>query len=547
MTWDAPLVAAVASELDRSLRTERLRAVHLDYHGSCALLWFRDRTLAFRLGRDEGHVTLSGPSSPIEEAHTLAATVEGVEAPPDDRLLLIRMRRPRGPRETVLVIVELMTNQWNVVVTRGEDRTVRHVLRERGGDRPLQVGSPWCPPPASDREGRDGSLSRPHWHELLDGVEPRHRRRTLLSTVAWTSSINVGALLGSASHSDDPGTATELDGGYELWRRVSTCFSDPEAVVLERPGGPQPYPLPLPGVAVQPAASVLEAIDRVRRSTGRVIPAGLPTSWVRGIEDRVRETEARVRAIERQLENAPDPTAARAVGDLLLARFGEVHRGRAKVVLTDFTGEPVEIDLDPTLEPQENASRWYDRAARGERARQRLPKLLEAARTDVREAEALLKRLEIGDASAAEVRAMLPQRPEASPAAGVPRLPYRRFRSSGGLEIRVGRGARHNDDLTFHHSDPDDVWLHARHAGGAHVVLRWSGAESPPARDLTEAATLAALHSKARTSTSVPVDWTRRKHVRKPRNSPPGRVLVERERTVFVEPDPRVAERLAEE
>ncbi|NIT87463.1 MAG: DUF814 domain-containing protein, partial [Gemmatimonadetes bacterium] len=79
-------------------------------------------------------------------------------------------------------------------------------------------------------------------------------------------------------------------------------------------------------------------------------------------------------------------------------------------------------------------------------------------------------------------------------------MPYRSFWSSGGIEIRVGRGSKHNDDLTFRHARPDDVWLHARHAAGAHVVLRWASDEAPPARDLEEAAVLAALHSKARTS-----------------------------------------------
>jgi predicted ribosome quality control (RQC) complex YloA/Tae2 family protein len=118
------------------------------------------------------------------------------------------------------------------------------------------------------------------------------------------------------------------------------------------------------------------------------------------------------------------------------------------------------------------------------------------------------------------------------------------YKSSGGIEIRVGRGARHNDDLTFHHSAPDDVWLHARHAAGAHVVLRWSAEDNPPARDLSEAAVLAALASKARGSGTVPVDWTRRKHVRKPRRSPPGQVLVDRARTLFVEPDPALEEKL---
>jgi predicted ribosome quality control (RQC) complex YloA/Tae2 family protein len=119
------------------------------------------------------------------------------------------------------------------------------------------------------------------------------------------------------------------------------------------------------------------------------------------------------------------------------------------------------------------------------------------------------------------------------------------FRSSGGLEIRVGRGARHNDELTFRHSSPGDVWLHARHVGGAHVILRWPGPGNPPARDLAEAATLAALHSKARTSGSVPVDWTLRKYVRKPRKSPPGRVAVERVETLFVRPEPSLLEALA--
>jgi predicted ribosome quality control (RQC) complex YloA/Tae2 family protein len=41
------------------------------------------------------------------------------------------------------------------------------------------------------------------------------------------------------------------------------------------------------------------------------------------------------------------------------------------------------------------------------------------------------------------------------------------------------------------------------------------------------------------------VDWTFRKYVRKPRKSPPGQVLVEREETLFVEPDAALLERLA--
>jgi predicted ribosome quality control (RQC) complex YloA/Tae2 family protein len=110
----------------------------------------------------------------------------------------------------------------------------------------------------------------------------------------------------------------------------------------------------------------------------------------------------------------------------------------------------------------------------------------------------------------------------------------------------VGRGARQNDDLTFHHSAPDDIWLHVREAPGAHVILRWGREGNPPARDLEEAAVLAALGSDARHAGVVPVDWTRRKYVRKPRKAAPGAVIPGRVQTLFVEPDPGVEERLRE-
>ncbi len=129
-------------------------------------------------------------------------------------------------------------------------------------------------------------------------------------------------------------------------------------------------------------------------------------------------------------------------------------------------------------------------------------------------------------------------------AADAPSKPYRSYRSSGGIAIWVGRGAASNEAVTFRESSPDDVWLHARDSAGAHVVLRWQKDEAPPARDLEEAAMLAAWHSRSRGSTVVPVDWTRRKHVRKPRGGAPGLVLVERAETIFVRPSAEAERRL---
>jgi predicted ribosome quality control (RQC) complex YloA/Tae2 family protein len=295
----------------------------------------------------------------------------------------------------------------------------------------------------------------------------------------------------------------------------------------------------------------LDLLDAFRKSTaeGGAAPPGdilLPGALVEALEDAVSRARSRADRLQEELDTLDDPDRLQAWGDLLLARFSQIRGGAETVELEGFDGAPVRIAVDPTLSPDGNARRFYDRAGRLRRARDELPARIRAAGDELGRLEDLRERVSRGEAERSEVEAVVSLETRGRSADG-PTLPYRRFRSSGGLEIRVGRGAARNDQLTFHHSRPDDVWLHARHASGAHVILRWDREDAPPARDLEEAAVLAALHSRARTSGSVPVDWTRRKHVRKPRKAPPGAVVPDRVGTVFVTPDENLGERLRDD
>jgi predicted ribosome quality control (RQC) complex YloA/Tae2 family protein len=542
MVWDAPLVAATAAALAERLRGARLAAVHLEYDALRLRLHFREATVVFLLHPDEVGLRLLEPADPGPDARPLAARLRDVQAPADDRTLTFDLQKVRGTPPTAEVIVELLGNQGNVSVTEGPQRTIRHLLRERTGARTLAVGHPWVPPPAAPREGAQGEVGLARWIEVLDAVAPDRRRGALLSTFAWTSGLNAPALL--------EGAGPDLEDGFSLWGRVRDVAlgrTAVEAVVLDARNGPQPYPLPLPGMAHRPVTDLVEAFAeaaaRAGPGPGEVL---LPRALLDGLERHLARARARVASLEEERDGLPDPASSRALGDLLLARFGEVPQGASEVTLTGFDGEPVTVALDPTGTPDVNARAYYDRAARAERAAARLPELVTAARERWRALETLLERARAGEVTAERVRAELPD-PGRGPAEPGSTLPYRVYRSSGGLEIRVGRGARRNDDLTFHHAAPDDIWLHARHAAGAHVILRWQDDGNPPARDLAEAAVLAALASKARTSGSVPVDWTRRKYVRKPRKAPPGAVVPDRIQTLFVEPDPALEERLRTE
>ncbi|MDQ6830860.1 MAG: NFACT RNA binding domain-containing protein [Gemmatimonadota bacterium] len=285
----------------------------------------------------------------------------------------------------------------------------------------------------------------------------------------------------------DPATA------YERYQWISS-LPDPQpsrcgALVLPFPFCDEPVPL----------ASMLP--PRVASET-----AAAPRNRVSRTIDRMRE----------ELARAGDAERLRLLADALMG-FGDVI-APASVTLSDDSIVPTSATRDETA--VQAAERLYREVRSMEKARETLPARIAA----------LEKR---GTAEPVTSRRAAPANERQQPA---PARPYRTYRSSGGLAIWVGRGAKSNDDLTFHHASPNDVWLHARDSAGAHVVLRWHEDAPPPARDLEEAALLAAWHSRSRGSTVVPVDWTRRRYVRKPRGGAPGLVLLERSETIFARP-----------
>ncbi|MEX0600156.1 MAG: NFACT RNA binding domain-containing protein, partial [Rhodothermales bacterium] len=231
-------------------------------------------------------------------------------------------------------------------------------------------------------------------------------------------------------------------------------------------------------------------------------------------------------------------------GHLLMAGSNDVPHGADEVELEDLfaDGEPVTVPLDPALSAVENAEKYYDRARRTRRSREEAEKRLVDTERQADEAAQLLAALHDVDGlteirtfrkeRAAELSRYMPD--EESPE---DRIPFRRFKLEGDYQVWVGRNARQNDDLTFHHAQKYDLWMHARGMPGSHTVLRLPNRDAQPDRRIvSQAASIAAYFSKARGSGLVPVMIAERKHVRKPSGAGPGAVAVEHEEVVIVEP-----------
>ena len=117
----------------------------------------------------------------------------------------------------------------------------------------------------------------------------------------------------------------------------------------------------------------------------------------------------------------------------------------------------------------------------------------------------------------------------------------RRYLSSDGYEVIVGRTARDNDQLTFRIARPNDLWLHAGDYPGSHVIVRDSSRTEIPHRTVIEAAELAAKFSQASKDSKVAIHYTRRKFLSKPKGSAPGLVRMSSFKTITVAPGENLA------
>jgi hypothetical protein len=544
--FDPLLVHFLAGELDERLRGRACASVPIFASDRTAVLPLdRGEALQLDLHPARGWVRLVPWESDPGE---LDAIIEGADAPPDERRLAIRLSSTdRFRAQARRLVVELHTNQWNALLVSEEDERILSILWSRSaGGRSLRSGAVYAPPRPAARFGAaavDRDAARAHWMTALGPVAPEARRAALLSGFAYTGTANAAPVLGAAGREGDAGAeAAEagesgLGAAFERWWRLRS-LPPPAPVLLHLPDRTLPYPFALPGVESEPAKSLLDGMARAAENDGAAQPV-VAAPGVEAVRRRVDAAARRVERLEGEVAGPEEVARMRLRGDLLLARKRLVPHGSSSVRLQDWSGALVEVELDPTLSPTENADRWYEAARKRERADARIPGLLAGARAELEKWRRALEAAEGGAVPGWAAEAV------AAGGAGGGRgdsesLPYRVYLTSGGLEVRVGRSARHNDELTFHHSAPGDIWLHARSVPGSHVILRWRFQDAPPARDLLEAATLAALYSKARSSALVPVDWTRRKHVRKPRGAAPGAVIPQQVKTLFVEPDEKV-------
>ena len=579
MIFDSLLLAAVRDELGKTLvggkvekisQPDPLEIVFRFYHAGHKL----DLLLSCDPQDARAHLThlrRENPPTPPSFCGLLRKYLDGawlndVSMPLGfgERVLHLHFKAVDGARLTL--IAEIMGKHSNLIlvteagVILGAAKTIgrginrfRQILpgltyvsppRQRGKRDPLSALSSESDAPESDEvlsleEAKDWLMT--HW----SGISPLLAQETILR-------VQRGALTQQALHH----ALTLLLTVVRVGDWMPRVWTDAEGKTIGA------YPIPM--LSVPPSSqhlreSVSVALDHaagsiIRRETFDRAKESLLAALHRTRKLREREAEE----LQQGLKNAGRAEEYRQTGDLLLTNQSQIQRGQALVSVPDYyapplpDGEPTMrfIVLDPALGIHENAERFYKRSRKAETSAMTLRE---------RRAQALEEVALISQAEREAARATTPEEINAirmsmaqSLAHGAPQTntggpgqkpapadfeghKIKRYHSVDGWEILVGENATSNDYLTTKIAVSSDIWLHVRAATSAHGVIR---AQNRPASvspaALQQAAEMVAARSESKHSSLIPVDYTLKKYVRKPRKSAPGTVTYQNEKTLFV-------------
>ncbi|MEK9197712.1 NFACT family protein [Ureibacillus sp. 179-F W5.1 NHS] len=274
--------------------------------------------------------------------------------------------------------------------------------------------------------------------------------------------------------------------------------------------------------------------DRVKQQAGDL---------ERWLQNERNKLTLKLKKLQKDLDNASNLDKFQLYGELLMAHLYQFEKGMKEVTVTNYyseNGEQITIPLSVRKTPVENAQSYYTKYNKAKNALVMVKEQIEKTEDEIQYFDMLMAQVhQASPSDIEEIREELAEqgylKMRNSKRKKKPTKPSpEQFVSSSGIPISVGKNNKQNDYLTFKIAKKTDIWLHTKDIPGSHVVIH---SNEPDDKTLFEAATLSAYFSKARDSSSVPVDYTEIRQVKKPNGAKPGFVIYFEQKTLFVTPD----------
>ncbi|MGE4213325.1 MAG: NFACT family protein [Anaerotignaceae bacterium] len=505
--------------------------------------------------------------------HIAGSKITNIYQPDFERVVVLEMDslNEMGDVTTKKLIIEIMGKHSNIILVDENNKildSIKHVSHETSSVREVLPGKEYSAPPSQGKLNPE-QLNESEFSQIF--VEKNSLK---LQNIIYQSYTGISPVIASeichragvdaAMHGEE----LDIDGRKCLFsafssvmESVKTANYTPEIIYENKTGRIvdfSPVEMTQYGsfkkVPYQSISELLEGFYSQRDNAYHIKQKAhdMRRLVVSNIERCVKKKEIQIKT----LKDNEGLEKWKLKGELLTANIFALEKGMNTIKVVNYYMEDmpeIEIALDTTKTPAENAQKYYNKYNKAKRTLAALEVQKKQNEEELEYLEGVLNAIDTSteDADLNDIRNELIEQGFIKRKRGDKKSVKQQkkskplhFISSDGFDIYVGKSNIQNDELTIHFAKSNDIWLHTKNIPGSHVIIATNDADTIPDQTIIEAANLAAYNSKGKDGSNVPVDYCPRKNVKKPGGSKPGLVIYENNKTVYITPNEVMAENM---
>lgn len=499
--------------------------------------------------------------------HLTGAVLKEVRQAELDRILFMDFEATNeiGDRVELSVCIEIMSKHSNVILMYKDGKIIDSLKRvdiTKSSFRQVLPGLQYQFPPAQQKI----CLLNADVSDVLTAVQSFPEKRmsaALLSVLQGVSPIVCRDIAKNCDNSSVVDlTASQLDDVRnsltKLQQRVINGSPEP-TIILDSDNKPRDFSFmkieqygdSASSQKFETCSLLLDSFyderDRIERTHQRA------QDLFRLLHNTIERISRKINVQKAELNECANRETLRIYAELIQANQYQLQKGSFYYDLYNYydNNNVVRIKADPALTPSQNAQKYYKEYKKSHTAEEKLNELISSGEQELLYIESVLDLLTRSNTERelSEIRTELAEqgylrsRQTRNKQKQQKALPPIEYRSTDGFTILVGRNNIQNDRLSLKLAHNYDMWLHVKNIPGSHVVVVSNGVQVSDLA-VSQAAIIAAYHSRARDSSQVPVDFTYIKNLRKPQGAKPGKVIYNTYQTLTVNPQQDVVDKL---
>jgi predicted ribosome quality control (RQC) complex YloA/Tae2 family protein len=479
--------------------------------------------------------------------HLEGGIIERIEQIELERIIhfTIRSRNEIGDESYKTLIIEIMGRHSNIILVDSSTQTIldsiKHLSPTMNRHRTVFPGYQYISPPPQNKENPLKIETKEAFLMKLDFLAGKMDKQ-LVDTFAGISPLFAKEVTARAGLINEHTLPAAF---FEMVSLVKERNYTP--VIIAKEGKEYFYMLSLTHLKGESRvfSTISEMLDRFffgKAERDRVKQQAHDLE--KFIQNELAKNEKKLIKLEQTLQDAEKADRYQLYGELLTANMYAMKRGQKEIEVINYYDEnngTIAIPLNPLKSPSENAQSYFQKYQKAKNSVSIVHEQIEKTKEEIVYFEGLLQQMEsASQKDIEEIReelieeGYLRNRMKAQKRQKPSKPVLDAYISTDGTEILVGKNNKQNDYLTTKLAKRDEIWLHTKDIPGSHVVIR---SANPSEQTLLEAAMLAAYYSKAKESSSVPVDYTKIRHVKKPSGAKLGFVTYDNQQTIYVTPN----------